>query len=178
MADTSLPMQSTYPETHLRRRADWRAVWGGVFVFASIWAVFESLALAIFGIPAAISGMGAGLAIWTVVLTIIAMYVAGLETGRMSGALTRHDGLAHGLMMFGLSVVGAMALYALSGIVLNYGSVASAHTGLITGVTSGMAWTGFLSLFLGWLAAMGGASSGIESKSLEARRPVAVRPAA
>jgi len=56
MADTS--MQSNHPETHLLRRTDWRAVWGGVFVFTSIWAVFELLALAIFGVPAAISGMG------------------------------------------------------------------------------------------------------------------------
>ena len=43
--------------------------------------------------------------VWTVVLTISAMYVAGLETGHLAGVVARHDGLMHGMMMFGLAVV-------------------------------------------------------------------------
>ncbi len=180
MADRSLPMQSTYPERHKRRRPDWSAIWGGAFVFAAIWAVFESLAFAIFGIPAAWSGMGAGMAIWTVVLTIIAMYIAGIETGRMSGAATRHEGLVHGVMMFGLCTVGVGALTSLAAAMLSYGAgvVASTHSVLTPGPTTGLAWTGFLSLILGWLAAMGGASSGVEAKGGETRQPVPMNPAA
>jgi hypothetical protein len=106
-------MQSSTTEVLARRHADWSAIWGGVFVFAAIWTVFESLALAIFSIPAALSGAGAGLAIWTIVLTIIAMYFGGLETGRLAGAATRRDGLAHGLMMFGLSIVSVIVLMVL-----------------------------------------------------------------
>jgi len=180
MTDTSLPMQSTYAERLMRPRTDWSAIWGGAFIFAAIWAVFESLALAIFGVPAAMSGTGAGMAIWTIILTIIAMYVAGIETGRMSGAASGRDGLVYGLMMFGLSTVGAVVLTAIAGAVLSYGAgaTASTHSMWATGLTSGMAWTGFLSLFLGWLAAMGGASSGVERQSMDTRRPVPMRPAA
>jgi hypothetical protein len=177
MAETSLPMQSTYPD-RLGRRTNWSAIWGGVFVFAAIWTVFESLALAIFGVPAAISTAGAGLAIWTIILTIIAMYVAGVETGRLAGVGTRRDGLVHGLMMFGLSIVSMIVLTVLWNVVFNYGAGANAHIAAAGTFTSAELWTGFLSLFLGWLAAMGGASSGVQRVSIETRQPVAVRPAA
>ena len=95
-------MQSATPDAVMRARTDWGAIWGGIFTFAAIWAVFESLALAIFRTPAAATGMEAGKALWTIALTVIAMYIAGLETGRLAGIATRHDGLIHGLMMFGL----------------------------------------------------------------------------
>jgi len=174
MADTSLPMQSTQPL--MPGRTDWSAIWGGVFAFAGIWGVFESLAVAIFGMPVTMSGMGVGMAIWTIVLTIIAMYVAGIETARLSGVVTRRDGVAHGMMMFGLSIVSAIVLTVLTAVVLNNGMGATA-AGHITW-TAGMGWAGFLSLFLGWLAAIGGASSGVQHKTVESRQPVPVRPAA
>ncbi len=178
MAETSLPMRSTYPD-RLGRRTNWSAIWGGVFVFAAIWTVFESLALAIFGVPAAISSAGAGLAIWTIVLTIIAMYVAGVETGRLASVGTRRDGLVHGLMMFGLSTVSVIVLTVLWNTVFNYGAGANVlRIAAASTFTSGELWTGFLSLFLGWLAAMGGASSTAQRVSIETRQPVAVRPAA
>jgi succinate dehydrogenase hydrophobic anchor subunit len=180
MTDTSLPMQSTYAERLMRPRTDWGAIWGGAFIFVAIWAVFESLALAIFGVPAAMAGTGAGMAIWTIILTIIAMYVAGVETGRLGGVGTRRDGLVHGMMMFGLSTVSAVVLISLTSAVLSYGAgaMASAHSMWTNGLTSAMEWTVFLSLFLGWLAAMGGASSGMQRKSMETRQTVPMRPAA
>lgn len=163
MENTQLRTRSTYPRTFLRRSTDWGAIWGGVFVFAAIWTVFESLAFAIFGRASNLanvqSNMGAGMAIWTIVLTIIAMYVAGRETGRLASVVSRHDGLIHGMMMFGLSVVGAIVLVALTSAVAAVGSTTtiSAHTGYFMSV--GAAWTAFVSLLLGWLAAMGGAST-------------------
>ena len=98
-------------DTAAIRRTDWGAIWGGVFCFTAIWAVFGSLGFAIFASSAnpssaaPVLNMSTGIAIWCVVLTAIAMYVAGVETGRLARVATRHDGLVHGLMMFGLSVV-------------------------------------------------------------------------
>jgi len=117
------------------------------------------------------------MAIWTIVLTIIAMYVAGVETARMSGAVTRHDGVVHGLMMFGLSTVGFIVLAALTGGTLSHGGVNATTHSMWIGLTSGMAWAGFWTLLLGWLAAMGGAASGVGRPSLETRQPVPMRPA-
>lgn len=155
-------------------RTNWGAIWGGVFTFAAIWTVFEALALAIF--PSITS---APFEIWTVVLTIIAMYVAGLETGRLGGVTTRHDGLVHGIMMFGLSVVSIIVVDLLAS-----GAMAgtmAARTGYTYNLSGGTEWAVFGSLFLGWLAAMGGASSGVSRHAGEVRRPaepVQMRPAA
>jgi hypothetical protein len=146
-------------------------VWGGAFIFAAIWTVFEFLAVAIFGI----AHLGSAIAVWTIVLTIIAMWVAGMETARLAGYSTRHDGIAHGLMMFGLAITGAMAWVLLSTTVLGTATVRDA---LSNGIAPGTAWTAFLSLFLGWLAAMGGASTGMERKKELVKDNVPMRPAA
>ena len=182
MEDTELRARSTYRKTLFRRGTDWSAIWGGVFVFAAIWTVFESLAFAIFGrasnLANAQSNMGAGMAIWTIVLTIIAMYVAGRETGRLASVVSRHDGVIHGMMMFGLSVVGAIVLAILAGAVTSVGSTTTtgAHTGYLSSVST--EWTAFVSLLLGWLAAMCGASAGIKHEVIKGRQPDQVQSAA
>jgi hypothetical protein len=78
-------------------------------------------------------------------------------------------------MMFGLAVMGALAGMLLSTTVLGSATV---HDALSNGIAPGTAWTAFLSLFLGWLAAMGGASTGIERKKELAKDRVPMRPAA
>ena len=161
-------------------RTDWGAIWAGVFTFAAIWTVFEALALAIFpGAPAAQGGASAGLAIWTIVLTIIAMYVAGLETGRLAGVTTRHDGLVHGIIMFGLSVVSTIIITSLmSGF---WTPAATGHAQFTLTFNAGAQWAEFVALFLGWLAAMGGASAGVMRRYTGTRQvapPVEMRPAA
>jgi hypothetical protein len=182
MEDTLLRTRSTYPKTLLRRGTDWGAIWAGVFVFAAIWTVFESLAYAIFGGASNLanpqSNMGTGLALWSIVLTIIAMYVAGHETSRLAGFVTRHDGLIHGVIMFGLSVVGAVALAALAeaGAAAGGLKVAGTHTSYLASL--GAERTAFVSLLLGWLAAMWGASNAVKRDVVKSRQPDQVQPAA
>ena len=181
MEDTQLRTRSTYPKTLLRRGTDWGAIWGGVFVFAAIWAVFESLAFAIFGRAGNLanvqSNMGAGMAVWTIVLTIIALYVAGRETGRLARVVSRHDGVIHGMMMFGLSVVGAIVLAILAGAAIAVGSTTiSTHSAYLLSI--GAEWTAFVSLLLGWLAAMGGASTQAKHDFVKTGHSEQVQPAA
>lgn len=154
-------------------RVSWGAIWAGVFTFSAIWAVFGALALAIFAsnanpnATAPVTGQSVGMAIWSIILTIIAMYVAGRETGRLAAVTTRHDGLIHGMIMFGLSVVSAVILTALAGAVLSGGNGiqgTTAHNGYVLGVFADLGWSGFVALLLGWLAAMGGGSQGVAKK--------------
>ena len=172
----------------LRGRTDWGAIWGGVFTFVAIWSVFGALGLAIFAsaanpnAAAPVEGMSVGIGIWMIVLTIIAMYVAGRETGRLAGVNNRHDGLIHGMIMFGLSVVAALILTVIGGNSLSGGTGAAgnAHSSYILTVFADIGWIGFAALFLGWLAAMGGASQGVTHK--RELQPVSntreIRPAA
>jgi len=154
--------------TYSATRVNWGAIWAGVFTFVAIWSVFGVLGMAIFAsnanpnATAPVTGQSAGMAVWAIILTIIAMYVAGLETGRLATVSTRHDGLIHGMIMFGLSVVAAIILTTLGGAVLSGGTgvQGSAHNGYILGIFADLGWSGFVALLLGWLAAMGGGSQG------------------
>lgn len=167
----------------VRARTDWGAIWAGVFTFTAIWAVFGALGFAIFASAASpsaaqpILGMSAGWGIWAIILTIIAMYVAGRETGRLAAVTNRHDGLIHGMIMFGLSFASAVILIALGGTSLSGGRgiAGNAHSFYLMTVFADLGWIGFVALFLGWLAAMIGASSGVVHKQSDVRE---IRPAA
>jgi hypothetical protein len=170
-----------------RQGTDWGAIWAGMFTFMAVWSVFGALGLAIFvsnaspNAAAPVTGQSYGLGAWVIILTIIAMYVAGRETGRLAAVQTRHDGLIHGMIMFGLSVVGAIVLVSIGGSALSggtgvNGSVSSPY---ILRVLAELGWMGFIALFLGWLGAMFGASSGVGHKAQPAAANIRdIRPAA
>jgi len=173
-------------------RVSWGAIWAGVFTFCAIWIVFETLAFALFAGRAAnpnavtpVTGPSIGIAIWSIILTIIAMYVAGRETGHLAAVTNRHDGLIHGMIMFGLSLVAVLILSSLAGAVLSGGSGilgTGARGGSALGIFPGLGWAGFLALLLGWLAAMAGGSQGVakrnEPPTHTARDVRDIRPAA
>lgn len=153
-----------------RTRTDWAAIWAGMFSFIAIWSVFGSLGLAIFAsaaTPAAnhpATGIEWGMGIWSIVLTIIAMYVAGRVTGHLANLSRRQDGMLHGQIMFGLSCVAALILAVLAGSSLGVGT-GTPGTVQTYAVVSGMGWAGFISLLLGWFAALGGAVSGVRKQA-------------
>ncbi|HEY1678753.1 MAG TPA: hypothetical protein VGG04_13650 [Candidatus Sulfotelmatobacter sp.] len=165
------------PSAVVRSRVDWGAIWAGVFTFVGIWSVFGLLGAAIFtsaANPAAahpITGMGLGISIWAIVLTVVAMYVAGRETGRAAAIVNRHDGAIHGMAMFGLCLLAALMVIILGGNSIASNTTDSVRNPYFMNVISGLGWAGFFSIFLGWLAAIGGASSGVR-QAPKSERPV------
>lgn len=151
-----------------RRGFNWSAVWGGVFTFMAIWTVFGVLGIAVFASAAnpnaarPVTGMSVGEGVWAVILTIIAMYVGGFVTGRLAAVTTRHEGAAHGQVMFGLSVTGVILLVILASAGMTTGTTAatSSHSPYILGAVADIGWGGFVALLLGWIGAMLGASQG------------------
>jgi hypothetical protein len=164
---------------------DWGAIWAGVFTFVAIWSVFGLLGMAIFASAGNASsanpnsGVSIGMGIWAIVLSIIAMYVAGRETGRLAAVSTRHDGLVHGMIMFGLSVAATVVIAVLLRSIVSFGtSAAEANTPNLLNMSAALGWIEFLSLFLSWLAAMGGAASAAQRRSHLERPVQEIRPAA
>lgn len=161
-----------YPTSEVRplvTRPNWGAIWAGVFAFIAIWSVFGLLGMAIFAstanpnVPEPVTGMSLGMAIWTVILTIIAMYVAGRVTGHLAGIANAREGVTHGMIMFGLAVTSAVAIIAFAGgAAAGSPALAAAgpHSAYALTLFADMGWAGFVSLLLGWIAAMGGASTG------------------
>ena len=114
------------------------------------------------------------MAIGTIILTLIAMYVAGRQTGRMAALTTRNDSLIHGMMMFGLAVVGAPLLTVMESTI----SAANTHALVNLTTEAGAGWAAFLGLLLGWIAAMAEASMVVRPAITEVKQTVPFRPAA
>lgn len=151
-------------EDRLRIRHDdvqWGAIWAGLFTFVAIWSIFEVLGFVIFA-GESLAHMGMGMGIWTIILTIIAMWVAGHETGKLAGLNGRYEATMHGMVMFGLSVT-AMIVLILSGGILFAGNASASLHNMTALDSSG--WVVFLSLLLGWLAAMWGAASSVRTRA-------------
>ena len=148
-------------------RPNWGAIWAGMFTFIAIWSVFETLGAGIFATSAnptaasPIAGMNLGMAVWSVILAIIAMFVAGRVTAQLAGIANSRDGMLHGMVMFGLSVAAFMAIAVVGGSAFAGSTAApvNTHNPYLLGSFADIGWGLFVSLFLGWLAAMGGAST-------------------
>lgn len=148
-------------------RFHWGAIWAGVFTFLAIWFVFGSLCLAIWaGSP----NLNVALSVWGIILTVIAMFVAGRLTGQLSGVTTSYEGTAVGMTMFGLAVVSACVCVVVA-FGRTHGLETAPGTTALTMFTD-YGWALFVGLFLGWLAAIGGASSAHKEFS----RHVAMEP--
>jgi hypothetical protein len=159
----------------IRGKTDWAAVWAGVFTFAAIWSIFEVLGVAILASSntTGATGINPGLATWTIVLSLIAMYVAGRETAHLGVFEDRHDGLVHGIIMFGLSVAALLVIGALGS-----GTNGNSLNSYMSSASPVMRWTAFGSLFLGWLGAMSGAASASMRRMKPADNVRDIRPAA
>lgn len=100
-------------------RLSWGAVLAGLVVAVALHMVLALIGIAI-GLDAweagdAVTSLGMGLGIWTVVAGIIALFIGGLTTGRLAGILTRGDGALHGVVLWSLSTI-VMAWLLASGV--------------------------------------------------------------
>ncbi len=131
---------------------------------------------------APVTGLSAGMGVWATILTIIAMYVAGRTTAHFSNAVDRAGRIWHGMAMFGLSVIAVVLALIFGGAAMSGGAgiAGSTHSPYMLTVFADIGWIGFVSLFLGWLAAIGGAVQGPFRKSgvYAERETHEVRPAA
>jgi hypothetical protein len=137
-------------------RPNWGAIWAGVFTFLAIWSVFGALCLAIFASSASLS---IAMSVWGIILTIIAMFVAGRTTGQLAGITNSREGVMQGMIMFGLAVTSTLFIVVIGATAFGNTQVTGTAHGSLLGIFSDFGWALFVGLFLGWLAAMAGASS-------------------
>jgi hypothetical protein len=186
MADIAFRNQDVYS---VNRSTNWGAIWIGMFTFVSIWSVFGMLGEAIFASSASpnaaspVGGMNVGEGVWATILTIIAFYFAGRVTAHFADISDRTGRIMHGMAMFGLSVIATVLVVILGGTAMSGGAAVpgSTHSPYMLTVFADIGWIGFVALFLGWLAAIGGAAHGPfgrASASREDRNVHQVRPAA
>lgn len=99
-------------------RLSWGAIFAGLVVAVVVQIILSLLGLAIgfgtldFQAGTGLGSIGTGAGIWAVLTALISLFVGGLAAGHMAGYLTRFDGIMHGVLVWGLSMI--IALWALS----------------------------------------------------------------
>jgi hypothetical protein len=118
----------------LASRVSWGALFAGFFFGFGIWTILLALGagigLASFD-PQDMThwqGLGIGFGIWGVVSGIIAMFVAGWLTARLSVADTRPAGMLHGAALWGFMLVAGLWVATLA-VARTAGAAASAAGG-------------------------------------------------
>jgi hypothetical protein len=157
---------------------DWSAVWSGLFTFVSIWSVFGLLGYAIF--PRTTNGgVDVALAIWSIILAAVAMFIAGRVTGSVSAVAGQASGMRHGMIMFGLAVIATIVLKFWGGnLIGEFFAPGTMARGLAPSFIPQNAWIAFGTLCLGWLGAIFGAASAAAPKSEMQGNVKEIRPAA
>lgn len=158
-----------YIDQRMGSRISWPAIFAGTFVFLAIEVTFGVLGTAIFASAAnpnsshPVTGMSAGMGIWLVILSIIALYFGSRAAASLSGAVDSHQGMYHGLVTFGVAVFTSILVAAMSiGSTMAAPATAASHPSVAT-VSDIVATAGywlFAALLLGMIAAtMGGSQA-------------------
>ena len=155
---------------NLGSHISWPAIFAGTFVFLAIEVTFGVLGTAIFANASnpnsahPVTGMSAGIGIWLVILSIIALYYGGRTAAALSGANDRHTGMYHGLATFGFSVFTSIVVAALvlgTTVPNPAAAVSNASPATVGSVVTTAGYWLFVALLLGMIAAaMGGTQAG------------------
>ncbi len=144
-------------------------MFAGTFVFLAIEATFGLLAWAIFGSTSAAQGLSTGAGIWTIILSIIALYFGAKTAAHLSGEDRRLNGMYYGLVTFGLSIFSTILIATMVA-----GGTGSASRTLMGAGAANAAWL-FVTLILGGIAAGIGGAHAASANAIERATP---RPAA
>lgn len=172
-----------YPAVPARPLFSWSGIFAGTFLFLAIEATFGILGVAIFASatnprsPNPVGpGVSAGVGIWMVILSIIALYFAGKLSSKLSGSISRNTGMYCGLVTFGMCIFTSVLLTAMvleSTVSGTTGIAYSGPTRMADILTTGGYWL-FVALVLAMISA---ASGGIHGARMGGdARPLSDRP--
>jgi hypothetical protein len=169
-------MADGYIDRRIASRMSWPAIFAGTFVFLAIEVTFGVLGTAVFASAAnpasahPVTGMSAGIGIWLVILSIIALYFGGRAASALSGTTSSHVGMYHGLVTFGVSVFTSVLVLAMvlgSTTAAPVARVANAGAATVGSVVSTAGYWLFVALLLGMIAAAKGGSHARARQSRE-----------
>jgi hypothetical protein len=146
-------------------------------MFLAIEVTFGLLGMAIFASAASARGThpGTGIGIWTIVLSIIALYFGGKTASRISGIADHNLGVYHGIVTFGMSIFATVLILSLmmgsspSATNPDQFSPATLNHAIATG-----GWWLFFALLLGFIAAATGGSHGVVRYDRATKAPTSI----
>jgi len=141
--------QAPAEKEHIRRvklgtfRLSWGAILGGAFLAIGLMILLHLLGLAI-GLTAvdqSPGGAGIWIAVWALIVPILAIFLGGLLSGRAAGATNRRGGAMNGLVVWGFSTFVGIILFA-SAITSVIGTAASVGGTVASAVGSALGAVG------------------------------------
>jgi hypothetical protein len=98
-------------------KLSWGGLIGGIFVAVGVWLLLSALGLAV-GLSSfepsdtmhRVKSVGIGTGIWSLVVSIIALFVGGLVASRTSGIIDRPTGAIHGAVLWSLATILSIVL--------------------------------------------------------------------
>jgi hypothetical protein len=125
-------------------KLSWAGLIGGIVVAVGVWVLLTVLGLAVglssfdpSGTMPSAKTLGIGTGIWSIAVSMIALFVGGLVGARTSGILDRPTGALHGAVLWSLATILSIAL--IGGVVRNVvrGAVSSAGMAVESGAQGG-----------------------------------------
>ena len=159
---------TTYPADTRQRGASWSAIFAGTFVFLAVMATFEALGIAIFG-GSAPGALATGLTVWTTVLGIISLTLAGRAAGRLSYSADKNHASYIGLVTFGMSVFATILVVTLVATAVGANNPGTHIAGWPANIFAAGGYGTFVALLLGLIGCVTGARA-------EVRPPAAAPP--
>jgi hypothetical protein len=115
------PAARAYPLTpvmdrRVTSRVSWGAIFAGSVISVGVWLLLHVLGIGV-GLTAinpddagSLKGVGIGTGIWSLIAPLIALFVGGLVTGRLTGVFDRPLGAIHGAVVWSLTTIAGIAL--------------------------------------------------------------------
>ena len=109
-------------------RISWAAIFAGAFAAFVIYFILNLLGAAV-GLTVGDKELGAGEAIWAIIVMLLALFIGGMVTTRCTVGETRTEGLVYGTVLWGVLVAGLTLMMAV-GMTMGFGAmVASSSRG-------------------------------------------------
>src|SRR4051794_11079445 len=130
MAETSRP--SAADLLSVRSRVSWGAIAAGAMVALTIYVVLTMLGVAL-GLEIALRGsgadLGAGAAIYSIVVLLLAMFFGGWATSRLAVGESKTEAVLYGLILWGVLFLGMVWLLG-AGLRTGFGAMVGAASGV------------------------------------------------
>jgi hypothetical protein len=134
-------------------RISWGAIFGGTVAALGVGILLHALGFAL-GLtaidpndPSSLRGSGMFTGVWSLVTSFIALFVGGMVASRGAGAMSKGGGAIHGLVMWGLTTLIAIALIVtfvarvIGGVASLGGAAVSGAAGAVAGAPGQIATT-------------------------------------
>lgn len=120
---TAATYERDEPVLPVYSRISWGAIFAGAFVAFAVYFLLNLLGAAV-GLSVGDKELGAGEAIWAIIVMLLSLFIGGMTVTRCTVGETRIEGLVYGAVLWGVLFSGLMLMMFL-GLTMGFGAMAA-----------------------------------------------------